>query len=188
MEAANANIGIARAAFFPAFNLSGITGFQSKTLSNILSKPSLFWSIGPVSALTLIQPIAVMTLFDGGRLLGLLRQANATYFETVAIYRQTILTAFKEVEDYLVAIKQLDQENQSQTAATLFAKRSLIQAQHRYTGGIITFLEVVVVENTLQTELSEVNIRTRRHLATVQLIKALGGGWFITPVAKPNPH
>ena len=169
MEAANANIGIARAAFFPAFNLSGITGFQSKTLSNILSKPSLFWSIGPVSALTLIQPIAVMTLFDGGRLLGLLRQANATYFETVAI-------------------KQLDQENQSQTAATLFAKRSLIQAQHRYTGGIITFLEVVVVENTLQTELSEVNIRTRRHLATVQLIKALGGGWFITPVAKPNPH
>jgi outer membrane protein TolC len=169
VEAANANIGIARAAFFPAFNLSGITGFQSKTLSNILSKPSLFWSIGPVSALTLIQPIAVMTLFDGGRLLGLLRQANATYFETVAI-------------------KQLDQENQSQTAATLFAKRSLIQAQHRYTGGIITFLEVVVVENTLQTELSEVNIRTRRHLATVQLIKALGGGWFITPVAKPNPH
>jgi outer membrane protein TolC len=94
VEAANANIGIARAAFFPAFNLSGITGFQSKTLSNILSKPSLFWSIGPVSALTLIQPIAVMTLFDGGRLLGLLRQANATYFETVAI-------------------KQLDQESES---------------------------------------------------------------------------
>ena len=189
VEAANANIGIARAAFFPAFNLSSIIGFQSKTLSNILSKPSLFWSIGPISALTLIQPVAVVTLFDGGKLLGLLRQANASYFETVAIYRQTILTAVKEAEDYLIAIKQLDQENQSQTAATLFAKRSLIQAQHRYTGGIITFLEVVVVENTaLQTELSEVNIRTRRHIATVQLIKALGGGWFITPVTKPRPH
>ena len=182
VQAANANIGIARAAFFPDFNLSGVIGFQSQTVTNLLSKPSLFWSLGPISALSLVQPTAAQVLFDGGKLLGLLRQANASYFETVANYRQTVLTAFQEVEDNLVAIKRLAQENRSQTAATLYAKRALIQAQHRYTGGIITFLEVVVVENTaLQTELSAVNIRTRQQIASVQLIKALGGGWVIAP-------
>lgn len=182
VEAANANIGIARAAFFPVFDLAGIIGFQSQTLANLLSKPSLFWAIGPASALSLIQPTASMTLFDGGKLSGLLKQANASYFETVANYRQIILTAFQEVEDNLVAIRQLDKETRTAAAATLYAKRSLTQARHRYSGGIITFLEVVVVENTaLQTELAEVNVRMRRQIATVQLIKALGGGWVMTP-------
>ena len=104
-----------------------------------------------------------------------------SYFETVATYRQTVLTAFQEVEDSLVAMKRLAQENHSQMAATRAAKRALIQAQRRYTGGIITFLEVVVVENTaLQTELAEYKT-TRRQIAGVQLIKALGGGWVLTP-------
>ncbi|CEG58758.1 efflux transporter outer membrane subunit [Legionella fallonii] len=189
VEAANANIGIARAAFFPQFNLSGILGVQSKTLSNLFSKPSLFWAIGPATSLSLIQPTASMILFDGGKLSGLLRQANASYFETVANYRQTVLTAVQEVEDYLVAIRQLDKEKRTAIAATKAAQRALVQSKYRYIGGVITFLEVVVVENTaLQTELAEVNIRLRRQTASVQLIKALGGGWFITPPDKPKAH
>lgn len=180
VQAANANIGIARAAFFPDFELSTILGFNSKTLSNLLSKPSLFWSLGPISSLTLFQHTAAQTIFDGGALLGLLRQANASYFETVANYRQTVLTAFQEVEDNLVAIRRLAQENRSQMAATRSAKRAWLQAQHRYTGGLITFLEVVVLENiALQTELTSVNVRTRQQIASVQLIKALGGGWIL---------
>lgn len=181
VQAANANIGIARAAFFPKFNLTGIIGFESKTFSNLLSKPSLFWSLGPISALTLVQPMVAQTIFDGGKLLGLLRQANASYFETVAYYRQTVLTAVQEVEDNLVAIRRLAQEQRSATLATRSAKRALVQAQHRYTGGIITFLEVVVVENTaLQTELALVNIRIRQQMASIQLIKALGGNYPVT--------
>jgi len=126
-------------------------------------------------------------LFDGGKLLGQLRQANASYFETVAEYRQTVLKAFQDVEDNIVAIRRLDQENKSQSAAVVFAKRALVQSNHRYRGGVITFLEVVVIENTaLQTELTAVNIRTRRQIASVQLIKALGGGWVITQPVKPG--
>lgn len=185
VAAANANIGVARAAFFPVFNLSGTIGYQSKSLSNLISKPSLFWSLGPLTALNLVQPVAAVTIFDGGRLWGLLKQAKAQYYQTVATYRQTVLTAFQEVEDNLVAVRRLDQENRSQTLAARAAKRALIQAQNRYAGGIVTFLDVVVIENTaLQNELSEVNVLVRRQVATVQLIKALGGGWVSFPINK----
>ncbi|VEB35021.1 efflux transporter outer membrane subunit [Legionella cherrii] len=175
--AANANIGVARAAFFPVIDLTGSGGFQSRSLSNLISKPSLFWSLGPLSLLSLTQPVAEVTLFDGGRLRGLLNQAKAQYFETVATYRQTVLTAFQEVEDNLVAINQLDKEYQSQKAAARAAKRAWDQELYRYKGGLVTFLQVVVVENAaLQSKLSLVNIYTRRQIASIQLIKALGGG------------
>lgn len=178
--AANANIGVARAAFFPVIDLTGSGGFQSRSLSNLISKPSLFWSLGPLSLLSLTQPVAEVTLFDGGRLRGLLNQAKAQYFETVATYRQTVLTAFQEVEDNLVAIIQLDKEYQSQKAATRAAKRAWDQELYRYKGGLVTFLQVVVVENAaLQSKLSLINIYTRRQIASIQLIKALGGGWSL---------
>lgn len=180
VQAANANIGVARAAFFPIIDLTGSIGFQSKSLTNLISKPSLFWSLGPLSLLTLSQPVAQVTLFDGGRLRGLLNQAKAQYFETVASYRQTVLTAFQEVEDSLIAVHQLDKEYRSQKAAARAAKRAWNQEIYRYQGGLVTFLQVVVVENAaLQSELSLVNIRTRRQIASIQLIKALGGGWSI---------
>lgn len=179
--AANANIGVARAAFFPVFDLTGIAGYQSKTLANLISKPSLFWSLGPVTALSLAQPLASMVLFDGGRLLGLLKQANAKYYEAVASYRQTVLTAFQDVEDSLVAIRRLDEEEQTKALATKSANDALRQAQFRYKGGIITYLEVVVLDNiALQTRLDLVNIQTRRQIASVFLIKSLGGGWTNT--------
>lgn len=175
VQAANANIGVARAAFFPVIELTGSAGFQSQSLANLISKPSLFWSLGPQSLLSLSQPVAQVTLFDGGRLRGLLNQAKAQYFETVATYRQTVLTAFQEVEDNLIAIHQLDKEYRTQKAAARAAKRAWDQELYRYKGGLVTFLQVVVVENTaLQSELSLVNIRTRRQIASVQLIKALG--------------
>ncbi|QMT61363.1 efflux transporter outer membrane subunit [Legionella sp. PC997] len=180
VQAANAKIGVARAAFFPVIDLTGSMGFQSKSLANLISKPSLFWSLGPLSLLTLTQPVAQVTIFDGGRLRGLLNQAKAQYFETVATYRQTVLTAFQEVEDNLIAIHQLDQEYRSQKVASRAAKRAWDQEVYRYKGGLVTFLQVVVAENTaLQSKLALVNIHTRRQIASIQLIKALGGGWSI---------
>ncbi|WP_454783028.1 efflux transporter outer membrane subunit [Legionella sp. WA2022007384] len=180
VQAANANIGVARAAFFPEIDLSGSAGFQSKSLANLISKPSLFWALGPLSLLTLTQPVAQVTIFDGGRLRGLLNQAKAQYFETVATYRQTVLTAFQEVEDNLIAIHQLDKEYRSQNAAARAAQRAWDQELYRYEGGLVTFLQVVVAENTaLQSKLALVNIHTRRQIASIQLIKALGGGWSL---------
>lgn len=176
VQAANANIGVARAAFFPQFNLTGTVGFQSQSLANLISKPSLFWSLGPLSLLSLTQPVAQLTVFDGGKLFALLRKANAKYYEAVATYRQTVLKAFQDVENSLAAIRQLEKELRSQEAAYKAALRALRQEKFRYQGGIITFLQVVVVENTaLQSELAFINIRTQQQIACVQLIKALGG-------------
>lgn len=166
-------------------DLTGSGGYQSRSLSNLISKPSLFWSLGPLSLLSLTQPVAEVTLFDGGRLRGLLNQAKAQYFATVATYRQSVLTAFQEVEDNLVAINQLDKEYQSQKAAARAAKRAWDQELYRYKGGLVTFLQVVVVENAaLQSKLSLVNIHTRRQIASIQLIKALGGGWSLDRQSK----
>jgi NodT family efflux transporter outer membrane factor (OMF) lipoprotein len=178
VEAANADIGVARAAFYPRFNLSAQAGFESNVLSQLIEAPSLFWSLGPSAALTLVQPLSSVILLDGGKLQGQLNQAKASYYQTVAQYRQTVLTAFQEVEDQLAAMRQLKIEDHQQSAATQAANRSLRQAKNRYKIGISTYLEVITMENeAYQTELSLIDIRTRRHLASVQLIKALGGGW-----------
>ena len=182
VQAANFDIGVARAAFFPALNLSAAIGYESTLFSNLLKRPSLAWSLGPTTASALLNdgsmPLLTQTIFDGGKLIALSQQASARYFETVANYRQTVLTAYQEVEDSLVALRRLDQENKTQTAATLAAKRAMSQAMYRYKGGLTTYLDVVVIQNiALQTELTSTDIRTRRQLASIQLIKALGGGY-----------
>jgi NodT family efflux transporter outer membrane factor (OMF) lipoprotein len=169
VAAANADIGVARAAYFPDFTLTGSAGYESATLGNLVKSSSLFWALGP----SVTTP-----LFDGGRIASMSDQAHAAYDETVANYRQTVLSAYQEVEDNLAAIRQLDKEHESQTAATAAAERALKQSQNRYTGGIVTYLDVVVAQNTaLQAELASVDIRTRQLNAHVALIKALGGGW-----------
>jgi NodT family efflux transporter outer membrane factor (OMF) lipoprotein len=174
VEAANANIGVARAAYFPDFSLQGMIGFESQILSNLIGAPSLFWAIGPQATLTLV---------DGGRINALLQRAKASYDETVANYRQIVLNALRDVEDNLVALHRLNSEVQTQAAAVKFSERALKQANYRYVGGLITYIEVVITQNTaLQAELAEVDIRTRRQLASVQLIKALGGGWTVNEV------
>jgi len=180
VQAANASIGVARAAFFPQFELTSTLGFQSQSLSNLISKPSLFWALGPLSLLSITQPIAEVTIFDGGKLRSLLNKAKADYYATVATYRQSVLTGFQDVEDNLIAIKQLDKEHITQDAATRAAIRAWKQETYRYKGGLVTFLQVVITENTaLQAELASVNVRVRRQIASVQLIKALGGGWSL---------
>lgn len=182
VKSANASIGVARAAFLPDFNLTALLAAQSSQLSNLFSASSLFWSLGPSTTLALVQPIATVVVFDGYKLQALLKHAKARYFEAVSTYRQTVLTAFQQVEDNLVAIRRLDEETRSQKASTLAATNALFQANRRYSGGIATYLDVVVTENqALQSKLGLITIRTNRQIASVQLIKALGGGWCYSP-------
>lgn len=167
--AANADIGVAKSAFFPNINLIGEAGFESASIANLFSMPSLIWSLGP----TVMQ-----TIFDGGNILARVKLATATYHETVAHYRQTVLDAFREVEDNLAAQNLLKEESQSQDAALYAANDALKQAFYRYEGGVVTYLDIVVSQNiALQAKLAAIDIHSRRQIASVQLIKALGGPW-----------
>jgi outer membrane protein, multidrug efflux system len=168
--AANAQIGVARAAYFPVFSLGAAAGFDSTSTSNWLSAPSQLWSLGPAAG--------VLTVFDAGRHSAQTAQAKAAYDEQVADYRNTVLVAYQEVEDNLAALRQLQQENLSETAAVSSTATALQQAQYRYKAGLVTYLEVSTAENAaLQAEIANVTIQLRRMNASVLLVKALGGGW-----------
>lgn len=186
VQAANANIGVARAAFFPEFNLAAAGGFESSAPSHLLRSSSLIWSLGPTVASALLNnslPLITQTLFDGGKIRALSDQARVQYYGTVATYRQTVLTAFQQVEDSLIALRQLDCEYQSQTAATQAANYALTQALYRYKEGLTTYLDVTIAQRTaLQAKLATINISARRQVSSVQLIKALGGGWSDIPL------
>jgi NodT family efflux transporter outer membrane factor (OMF) lipoprotein len=169
VASANAQIGVARAAFFPKLTLDASAGFNSFHTGNWIGAPSLFWSFGPSIS---------VPLFEGGRLRAQSDKARETYNEQVATYRNTALTAFQDVEDELAALRQLAQESQTQLDAIKATQIVLEQSQDRYKGGIVTYLEVSTAEtNALQARLSGVTIQTRRMSATVLLVKALGGGW-----------
>jgi outer membrane protein, multidrug efflux system len=169
VASANAQIGVARAAYFPQFNLTGAAGYNSVHAYDWLSAPSRFWSIGPE---------VTLPIFEGGRLVATTERAKAAYQEQVASYRNTVLTAYQDVEDNLAAQRQLAQEEQTQVAAVEATATASTQAQHRYSAGAVTYLEVSVVETQLlQAQLSAVNIQLRRLNATVLLVKSLGGGW-----------
>ena len=168
--AANAQIGVARAAYFPVFSLGAAAGFDSARASNWLTAPSQLWSVGPAAGL--------LTVFDAGRHRAQSAQAHAVYDEQVANYRNTVLSAYQEVEDNLAALRQLQQESVSEAAAVKATTTALEQAQYRYKAGLVTYLEVVTAENTsLQAQLANVAIQLRRMSASVLLVKALGGGW-----------
>jgi NodT family efflux transporter outer membrane factor (OMF) lipoprotein len=170
VAAANARIGVARAAYFPVFSLAAAAGFDSTSSSNWLNAPSRLWSIGPAAGL--------LTVFDAGRHRAQSAQAQAVYDEEVADYRGTVLTAYQEVEDNLTALRQLQQESVSEAAAVTATGKALQQAQYRYKAGLVTYLEVATTENTaLQAQISNVSIQMRRMNASVLLVKALGGGW-----------
>jgi NodT family efflux transporter outer membrane factor (OMF) lipoprotein len=169
VAAANADIGVAKAAFFPVFGLGGMAGYESTSSSNWISAPSLFWSVGPSAALN---------LFDAGRRRALTQQARSAYEEAVAQYRQTVLLAYQEVEDNLAALRELERERQSASAANDAAQESLTQANSRYQGGAASYLEVVTAQTAaLQAQLALIDIQSRHSIAAVQLVKALGGGW-----------
>jgi NodT family efflux transporter outer membrane factor (OMF) lipoprotein len=168
--AANAQIGVARAAYFPVFSFGAAAGFDSTSASNWLTAPSRLWSVGPAEG--------ILTVFDAGRHRAQSAQAKAVYDEQVADYRNTVLTAYREVEDNLAALRQLQQESVSEAAAVKATATALEQAQYRYKAGLVTYLEVAIAENTaLQAQLANVSIQLRRMSASVLLIKALGGGW-----------
>lgn len=169
VAAANANIGVARAAYFPVFNLFGTAGYESTNTATWLDAPSAMWSLGPQM---------LLTLFDGGRRHAQTDQARATYDEEVANYRATVTAAYGDVEDWLAALRQLERETVSETAAVVATRTELEQANARYSGGAAGYLEVVVAQNAyLAAQLSAADIQARRMNASVLLIKALGGGW-----------
>lgn len=169
VAAANAQIGVARAAYFPQFTLSASGGYDSVHSSNWIQAPSLFWSLGPQFTLP---------IFEGGRLTAQTARAKAVYSEQVATYRNTVLTAYQEVEDDLAALRQLQKESDSEAQAVEATSTALQQSVDRYSAGIVTYLEVSSTETAaLQAQLAAINIRTRRLNAAILLVKALGGGW-----------
>jgi NodT family efflux transporter outer membrane factor (OMF) lipoprotein len=166
---ANARIGIARAAYFPSITLSGSTGFQSSAIDALVDWPSRFWSIGAQMA---------ETVFDAGLRRATVQQFRAAYEGAVAQYRQTVLTAFQQVEDNLAAVRILEQQTQEEQAAVEAAERYLALAKDRYKLGIDSYLNVITAETTLLSNRQTlVNIRYQQLAAAVHLIQALGGGW-----------
>ncbi len=169
IQAASARIGVAKSAYFPLFNFSPSIGYESTSIVNWLSGPSGFASVGAS---------ALVTVFDVGRRRAINDQARAVYDQAVSNYRQNVLTAYQEVEDNLAALHFLEQESSTQTAAVAAAERSLGLSETRYKGGVTTYLEVITAQTTaLGDERSAVQISGRRMVASVLLVKALGGGW-----------
>src|SRR6266850_4230531 len=178
VAAANAQIGVARAAFFPSLTLSGTAGFASTALGSLLSAPSRFWQFGASLA---------QTLFDGGKRQATVEQAMASYDGTVASYRQTVLTAFQEVEDELASLRILSQERGQQDAAVASAQTALSRAEDRYKYGVDSYLNVITAQSTLlSSRRTALNIRLQQMTASVLLIKALGGGWEESRLASLN--
>jgi len=176
MTAANANIGVARAAYFPLFSFPAAAGFESTSISNWLTGPSGFASVG-ISAM--------VTVFDVGRRRAATDQARAAYNQAVANYQQSVLTAYQEVEDNLAALRLLEQEAATQTAAVDAAQHSLALSENRYKGGVTSYLEVTTAQTVaLSDEVAAVQIAGRRMIDSVLLIKALGGGWDAGSLSK----
>jgi len=169
VAAANAEIGVAQAAFFPSVSLSATGGLQSSVLGSLLSLPARYWSLGAALA---------QTIFDAGLRSAQKAQAVAAYDETVAGYRSTVLTAFQEVEDNLAALTLLEREAAVQDEAVKAARESAIIANNQYKAGTANYLAVVVLQAAeLNNERSALAILARRLAASVNLVKALGGGW-----------
>jgi len=169
MASANAQIGVAKAAYYPTISLGATGGFESGVITTLISGPSILWSAGGS---------AVMPLFDAGRRRANMDQAIAFYDETVANYRETVLTGFQQVEDNVAALRILEHEAQVQEKAVVAAQKYLELANTRYVGGVTSYLEVTTAQSAaLSDELTAVNILGRRMVDAVTLVQALGGGW-----------
>jgi NodT family efflux transporter outer membrane factor (OMF) lipoprotein len=169
VASANAQVGLAKSAYYPLVNIVGSGGFESGTITTLLQGPSALWSVGAAAA---------ATIFDGGRRHALNDEARASYDSSVASYRQTVLSAFQQVEDNLAALRVLEQEAGVQATAVQSAQRSLDLSNTRYEGGVTSYLEVITAQNAaLSDEVTAVNILGRRMASAVLLIEALGGGW-----------
>jgi NodT family efflux transporter outer membrane factor (OMF) lipoprotein len=178
MAEANALIGVETAAYYPTLDLSAAGGWEASVLHNLFTAPARFWSLGASAS---------ETIFDGGLRSSTLRQYNAQFNADVASYRQTVLTAFQQVEDYVATVRVLSQQIERQKAAVNAAQRFLDIATTRYHTGIDPYLNVITAETTLLSDQqTEVTLRVSELTAAVQLIQALGGGWDTGQLPSPD--
>ena len=172
MAAANAQIGVAKAAYFPTLTLSGASGFRTTHIADLLTAPSRFWSLGAAAA---------EAIFDGGLRRATTDQAVAAYDVQVGTYRQAVLTGFQEVEDNLAALRILGEEAALQDEVVQAARHALELTNNQYSAGVVSYLNVITAQATaLSNERTAVNVLGRRLTASVGLIHALGGGWTAT--------
>ncbi len=177
---ANAQVGIATAAFYPHITLGGSGGWQSRDITTLANAPSLFWSIGADA----LQPI-----FEGGRNRANLAATRSAYGGSVANYRQSVLTAFQEVEDGLSNLQTLAQAAGTQAAAVEEARRELTIANNRYVGGVTTYLDVITAQSTLlANERLATQLLGQQMVSSVYLVKALGGGWDASDLNPQQVH
>ena len=166
---ANAQVGLAKTAFYPNITLGAQGGWQSRDITTLLNAPSLFWAVGADA----LQPI-----FQGGRNRANLAAARAGYDASVATYRQSVLTAFQQVEDGISNLQTLSQAAATQAAAVEEARRELAFANNRYIGGVTTYLDVITAQSTLlNSERLATQLLGQQLVSSVYLVKALGGGW-----------
>lgn len=176
-DAANAQIGVAIAAYYPTITIGGSGGFESTSPGTWIQGPSSLWSLGASAA---------ELLFDAGRRHAITQQARDAYEENVANYRQTVLQSFQDVEDQLSGLRILNRESAAQARAVASAERSLTLSTARYKGGVTTYLEVITAQTTqLADQRAAADISTRQFAASVQLVKALGGGWNTSKLPSP---
>jgi outer membrane protein TolC len=169
MAAQNEQIGIAQAAYYPTVSLSATTGLESSDITKWFTWPSKYWSVGPTAS---------ETLYDAGRRHAQLLEARDAFDATVATYRQTVLTAFQQVEDNLAALRILGQEANAQDLAVKSAQRALDVSTEEYKAGTVDYLTVITAQATvLSNQQTAINLLTRRMTSSVLLVEALGGGW-----------
>jgi len=179
VAAANAQIGIAKAAFFPTLNLATSTGFQNSTLSTLFAAATRYWALGPAGA--------ALTLLDGGEKNAQYKQTKDGFDASVAFYKQTVLTGFQEVEDNLAALRILEEEAQVQDEAVTAAREALTMMTNQYQAGMISYLNVMTAQTVaLSNQQTAVQLLGNRLTASVGLVKALGGGWNVAMLPTPD--
>jgi NodT family efflux transporter outer membrane factor (OMF) lipoprotein len=177
---ANAQVGVAKAAFYPHITLGGAGGWQTRDLSTLVNAPSLFWSLGGDALTPLLQ---------GGRNRANLAAARSAYDASVANYRQSVLTAFQQVEDGLSNVQTLAQAATTQAAAVEDARRALVIANNRYVGGVTTYLDVITAQSSLlANERLATQLLGQQMVSSVYLVKALGGGWDASDLNQQQVH
>jgi NodT family efflux transporter outer membrane factor (OMF) lipoprotein len=180
MASQNAEIGVAKAAFYPQLTLSGSGGYESTSIANLITVPTAIWSLGG----SLVQPV-----FNGGRNRANLAFARQSYDESVANYRQTVLVAFQQVEDGLSGLTELSGAVATQDAAVDAARRALEIANNRYVGGVTDYLDVITAQSTLLTnQRLATQLRGEQMVTEVALIKALGGSWDASQIQNEQVH